>query len=77
MFKCHFGKQAAWIITIEGRSIYVQDWFDGFLTQCLLRWKEMRRGGRRERRREEELKMRKRREREGRDIWKDERMRRR
>ncbi len=41
--KCHFGKQAVWIITIGGKSIYVQDWFDGFLAQYLLRWKERRR----------------------------------
>lgn len=26
--------QAAWIITIEGRSIYVQDWVNGFLARC-------------------------------------------
>lgn len=48
MFKCHFGEQAARIITIEGRSIYVQDWFNGFLTQC------SRRGGTRGRGRKEE-----------------------
>lgn len=36
-------KQAAWISKIEGRSVYVHDWFSGFLARCLLRWRRRER----------------------------------